>query len=140
MEGDIATQIARLPSLSRRQLLDLWQRLYRRPAPEGLRREILVPFLAYRTQELALGGLKPSTLSQLRRIARTLETSAGTPTPAVRSKMKTGTRLLRNWGRETHEVVATESAMNIGARPTRASRKSPAGSPAPSGPAPPSSG
>lgn len=109
MEGDIATQVARLPILSRRQLLDLWSRLYRKSAPEGLRREILVPFLAYRIQELAFGGLKLSSLFELRRIARTLERSAGSHAPVARLKMKTGTRLLRKWGRETHEVVATES-------------------------------
>ncbi|WP_414648594.1 DUF2924 domain-containing protein, partial [Edaphobacter sp.] len=70
MGSNISGQIAKLHALSRQQLLDLWQKLYRRPAPPGIRRELMVPFLAYRMQEDAYGGLKPSTRSELRRIAR----------------------------------------------------------------------
>ncbi len=96
-------------ALSRLQLLELWQKVYGRGAPEGLRRELLVPFLAYRIQENALGGLKPSTLSELRRIARDLEKPGGSTESTYRTKMKSGTRLIRQWRGEAHEVAATES-------------------------------
>jgi Protein of unknown function (DUF2924) len=95
--------------LSRQQLLDLWQKAYGRAAPEGLRREQLVPFLAYRIQENAHGGLKPSTLSELRRIARDLEKPGGSTESRSRTKMKSGTRLIRRWRGEAHEIGATES-------------------------------
>ena len=65
---DISQKLAELPTSSRQQLLDLWQKLYRRPAPIGLQRELLIPFLSYRIQELAFGGLKASTRAELRRI------------------------------------------------------------------------
>jgi Protein of unknown function (DUF2924) len=117
MDSDISKQIARLPTLPRQQLLELWQKEYRKPAPEGLRREILVPFLAYRIQENAYGGLKPSFLSELRRIARSLERRLGSPSAVVRFKTKTGTRLLREWDGETHEVVATESGYEYRGQP-----------------------
>lgn len=95
--------------MSRPQLLELWQKVYGRAAPEGLRREQLVPFLAYRIQENAHGGLKPSTLSELRRIAQGLEKPGGSTESKSRMKMKSGTRLIRQWRGETHEIGATES-------------------------------
>jgi Protein of unknown function (DUF2924) len=98
-----------LPAFSRQQLLDLWQKLYRRTAPQGIRRELLVPFLAYRIQENAYGGLKPSTRSELRRIARGLEKSTASPELKIRHRIKSGTPIFRQWRGETHEVVVTES-------------------------------
>jgi len=109
MDAGIAGQIAQLRALSRPQLLDMWQKLYDRAAPPGIRRELLVPFLAYRMQEHAYGGLKSSARSELRRIARDLEKSAGSTRLVLRPKIKAGTRLLREWRGQTHEVIATES-------------------------------
>jgi Protein of unknown function (DUF2924) len=109
MDSDISKQVSRLAGLPRRQLLELWQNVYRRPAPPGLRREILVPFLAYRIQENAYGGLQPPILTELRRIARNLNRRAGSPAASIRREIKTGTRLLREWDGGTHEVVATDS-------------------------------
>ena len=109
MATDIPAQIAELPTLSRQQLLDLWQKHYGKPAPAGIRRELLIPFLAYRIQENAYGGLKPSTRSELRRIARGLENSATTSARMIRRRLKAGTRIFREWRGETHEVIATDS-------------------------------
>ena len=109
MDAGMAGQIAQLRALSRPQLLDMWQKLYDRAAPPGIRRELLVPFLAYRMQEHAYGGLKPSARSELRRIARDLEESTGSTRLILRPKIKAGTRLLREWRGRTHEVMATES-------------------------------
>jgi hypothetical protein len=105
----MSAQIAHLPSLSRQQLLDLWRKLYGKAAEPGIRRELLIPFLAYRMQEHAYGGLKPSTLSELRRIARDMEKSGGSTEPRSRLRIKSGTHLIRKWRGETHEVAATES-------------------------------
>jgi DUF2924 family protein len=109
MEPDIATQIAQLRHLSRQELLDLWQKLYRRAAPPGIRRELMVPFLAYRIQENAYGGLKPATRFELRRIARELEKSGASPEVRIPRKIKPGTCLLRHWRGEKHEVRITDS-------------------------------
>jgi hypothetical protein len=65
MMANIAGQIARLHALSRQQLLDIWQKLCRRAAPNGIPRERVVPFLAYRMQGNTYGGLKPSKRSEL---------------------------------------------------------------------------
>jgi hypothetical protein len=112
MEADISDQIAQLPSFSRQQLLDLWQELYRRTAPSGIRRELMVPFLAYRIQEQAYGGLKTSTRIELRRIARSLEKPMAKL--RIQPTIKSGTRLLRQWKGATHEVIVIESGYEYG--------------------------
>ncbi len=109
MDLDIPVQIARLRSFSRKQLLELWEKLYQKAAPHGIRRELLIPFLAYRIQERAYGGLKTSTRSELRHIARELKKSKDSPNLKVRSRSKTGTRIYREWRGETHEVIVTEA-------------------------------
>jgi hypothetical protein len=114
VENNIREQLAKLPSLTREQLLELWQKLHRRAAPPGIRRELMIPFLAYKIQENTYGGLKPSTRSQLRRIAQDLEKSAASPEFRMRRRLKSGTRIFREWGGETHEVIVTESGYEYG--------------------------
>ena len=109
MRANISSQIGKLRASSRQQLLDLWQKLYPKAAPNGMRRERMVPFLAYRIQENAYGSLKPSTRSQLRRISRSLERSKSSTDFILRPKVKVGTRIVRQWRGEIHEVVVTQS-------------------------------
>jgi hypothetical protein len=106
--ADIALQISQLRSFSRQQLLELWEMLYKKPAPLRIRREIMVPFLAYKIQENAYGGLKPGTRAELRRVAQTLERNPASNARPARSKIRPGTRLLRRWHGEMHEVFVTE--------------------------------
>lgn len=109
MGADISNEISQLPGFSRQQLLDLWRNLYGREAPPGIRRELMVPFLAYRIQEKAYGGLKPARRSQLLRIARDLEKNASTNHLILQPKAKAGTRIFRRWRGESHEVLVTEA-------------------------------
>jgi hypothetical protein len=106
---DIPGEIGQLHALSRKQLQILWQKLYGRALPLGIRREIVIPFLAYKIQERAHGGLKPWTRSEVRRIARGLERRAGSAEPRAQRRIKPGTRLIRQWRGETHEVALGES-------------------------------
>lgn len=103
---NVSQKLAELPRLSRQQLLDLWQKLYRRPAPVGLRRELLIPFLSYRIQELTFGGLKASTRAELRRIAKQVEKPNFQHRP---TRIKSGTRIVREWRGQNHEVTVLES-------------------------------
>ena len=104
----ISNQINRLRTLSRHELLDLWRTLYGRVAPRAIRREILVPFLAYKIQENAFGGLKPAIRVELRRMARALERNPSSKR-LIRPRIKPGTRLFRQWRGQMHEVFVTES-------------------------------
>ncbi len=105
----IPGEIDQLHVLSRQQLQILWQKLFGRALPLGIRREIMIPFLAYKIQERAHGGLKPWTRSELRRIARGLERPAGSAKPRTQRRIKPGTSLIRQWRGETHEVAVVES-------------------------------
>jgi hypothetical protein len=109
MADDVAGQIKQLASMSRQQLLDLWEKLHRKAAHPKIRRELMIPLLAYRIQEMAYGGLKPSTKSELRRIARDLEKPSGSKELKIRNRIRPGTLLVREWQGETHEVVIVES-------------------------------
>ena len=109
MSADISPEIAQLPGLSRQQLLDLWHKLYGRNAPPGIRRELMVPFLAYRMQEKTYGGLKPATRTKLLRIAHALEKAPSKNQLIVQPGTKPGTRIFRQWRGESHEVLVTES-------------------------------
>jgi len=69
---------------------------------------MLVPILAYRMQEKALGGLKPSTCKRLRRLAEEFAISSNSlPAPSLR--MKAGTRIVREWQGQLHEVSVLDS-------------------------------
>ena len=68
----------------------------------------MVPFLAYRIQESIYGGLRSSVRVELRRIAKDLERLDGSTESGVQTKIKSGTRLIRQWRGETHEVAVTE--------------------------------
>jgi Protein of unknown function (DUF2924) len=109
MAQDISRRIAQLTSFSRQKLLNLWQKEYGRPAPTGIRRTLLAPFLAYRIQENAYGGLAASTRTELRRIARDLEKGTASASSAPRTRIKAGSRIVRMWRGQAHEIFVTES-------------------------------
>jgi hypothetical protein len=111
---NVATEILRLPTLSRHQLLDLWQKEYGKAAPHGVRRSFLVPFLAYRLQEKAYGELKPSMRVEFRRIARALEKGSDPAGASLRPRIKPGTRIVRQWKGRSIEVSVTESGFEFG--------------------------
>lgn len=108
MGDDIAQKLTELPKLSRKQLLDLWEELFERATPCGLRREFLIPFLAYRIQEKAYGGLKPSTRAELRRIARDFEQPKAEGKRPPPPRIKLGTKIVRSWRGAMHEVFVTD--------------------------------
>jgi hypothetical protein len=102
-------QISRLSTLSRQELFDLWRKTFGKTPPTGFRREILIPFLAYKLQENAYGGLKPEIRAELRRVARSLENGTTSRGRLIRHRLKSGTRIYRRWRSEMHEVFVTNS-------------------------------
>jgi hypothetical protein len=102
--------LAELDRLSRTQLLDRWRELYGKPAPAGMRRELIIPFLAYRIQENLEGGLSDAAKVLLRSAKRQLERTPCLGNRNRRRPMKPGTRVLRRWKGTIHEVDVTETA------------------------------
>src|ERR1700685_3084286 len=110
MHEDISSQIAGLRAFSRRQLTALWGKIYGKCAPPGMRRELLVPFLAYKIQENAYGSLKSTVRAELLRISRSFESNKSPTKKTARRKLRSGTRLIRPWRGETHEIFVTDSS------------------------------
>src|ERR1700683_4051325 len=96
MSSEITTQLEELPRLPKPELLALWQELFAKPAHPRLRRNLMVPILAYRLQEQAYGGLKPSTRKRLQKLAAELEQYRKAPL-RIAPQLRAGTKLLRQW-------------------------------------------
>ena len=108
MKASLDAQLERLPRLKTGELRKLWGEIFGSSPHPKLRRELLIPILAYRLQERALGGLKPSTARRLRAIAdgmgegKRLAMNQGlSPRP--------GTRMMRQWQGKLHKVTTLES-------------------------------
>jgi hypothetical protein len=103
MTNDISSRIKQLPKMSTPDLRALWQQVFSTPPHPKLRRELIIPILAYRIQEQAYGGLSEETLTKLRQLARELGRNPNA-LAAMRS-IKPGTRMIRQWAGDTHEVT-----------------------------------
>ena len=106
MTNDLVQEIQRLPSLRRDQLVPIWKGHFPSPPPPSLRKELMVPLLGYRMQEKIHGGLSMQARRRLQAIAKTLPT--GPRSTRQIAAPEHGTRILRQWRGETHEVWCRE--------------------------------
>jgi hypothetical protein len=102
LNTSVDDQLKSLPEMSREDLQSLWTKLFDKPPNPALRRENLIPILAYRLQEKAYGGLKPSVAKRLRALAQGEPRRGSAATPTLRP----GTRIVREWQGRLHEVSA----------------------------------
>ena len=102
--------LSRLPA-GIRELREEWCRLYKAGASPHLSRELLIRAVAYRMQEVALGGLRPEPQRQLRQIAMELK-EGGAARIRLRPQLKPGTRLMREWQGRTYEVVVLDDGFS----------------------------
>jgi hypothetical protein len=107
----LSQSIAALPTLSRSDLKDQWQNVYKRSPPNRISRALLLRALAYHIQESALGGLKPASARLMDQIIENQRLQAATPTVSALPSYKPGTRLLRQWHGETHEVILLDEGV-----------------------------
>jgi hypothetical protein len=101
---DLVGNVSGLAALDEANLRRRWAELFGEPPPAGLARSLLIQALAYRLQERALGGLKPSTRRLLERIAKSPAAFAVERRP----KASAGTVLIREWRGVTHRVTVLE--------------------------------
>lgn len=104
--ADLVAEIRVLPDLPLHVLKERWRRLYRTEPPKRISRNLLVRALAYRIQEKAFGGLKPAIRRRLRSIASNQAPREASALDSVR--IKPGTRLIRVWQGETHQVTVLD--------------------------------
>ena len=103
MPEPVPKRLSDLRELDRVALSNLWKQLFDASPPAKLRRDLMIPILAYRIQEKAFGLLSVSARNRLRKLA---EGFAKDPDRVVSSKptLKPGTRLVREWRDEVHLV------------------------------------
>lgn len=97
---DIASEIARLESLTKDDLRAEWRRLHQTLPPRRLSRDILLRGIAYKVQEDAFGGLSKAILRKLQPTEASPEKKR-----SPRPSFKPGTRLVREWHGVAHTVV-----------------------------------
>ena len=100
--GRLASELAGLPALDRRELREKWRTLYGTEPPAGVRNNFLMHAIAHRMQEKALGGLEPVTR---RFLEKTAEDHASGKQSVRSIRTEPGTRLLREWHGKTYEVI-----------------------------------
>jgi hypothetical protein len=116
----VLKQVSELPRLTTKELHERWRILYGREPPAG-KRDYLVRRLAYRIQELAFGGLKEETRKKL--AAAIKDDKPGGRTARAKRRQKrfegmpaTGTRLIREWHGQRHEVTVTREGFEYQGR------------------------
>jgi hypothetical protein len=105
-EQAVRAELVRLLELPLDDLKAHWQGLYGSPPPKRLGRLIMMRAIAHRLQEKAFGGVSPATRRRLKRLGADL--TAGRASKPAAIKIKPGTRLLREWQGEMHEVIVLE--------------------------------
>ena len=105
----LEAELDALEACSHAELKARWNELLEAPCPPHMGRKFLLRAVAYRLQENALGGLSAATLRKLKRAEDRLAAgrSLNPPGPVA----KPGTRLLREWHGQTHEVIVLESSV-----------------------------
>ena len=103
-------ELAALSTLSVKQLKERWRSAYGTEPARRISRDLLTRALAYRMQERALGGLKPSTRRLLDRLG---EGSSSSQLMRVVSQRKTapGTVLVREWRGTSHRLSVLDDGV-----------------------------
>ncbi len=107
----IETQMTEIQEMDLPALRDEWRRHHRAPPPRRLSRDLLIRGIAYKRQEQVYGGLSRATRRRLRTLAKAFS-ETGRVAPDNGTKVRPGTRLVREWQGRTHVVTATEGGFN----------------------------
>lgn len=116
MPDSVEKRLTTLPTLSKAALHDLWKQCFDSAPPPKLRRDLMIPILAYRIQEQAFGSLSARTRDRLRQLRQAFE-QGDDPTKVRAPRVRPGTRLVRQWGDQVYLVnVRTDGYEYQGAR------------------------
>lgn len=105
---DLEAEIGKLTGFPSAELKQRWEDFYGAPPPKRVGRDMMIRAIAYKMQEQALGGLRPALRRRLKQLATELHAN-GEITTTSRPRIKPGTRLIREWQGEVHEVSVTEN-------------------------------
>jgi Protein of unknown function (DUF2924) len=103
----LSVEIEGLSKASIKDLRERWETVYGKAPCGHIGRSFLIRAIAYRRQEQAFGGLKPSTRRLLTRVAK--ETAGGSsPNKPHSRKAQAGTILVREWQGNAHRVTVLD--------------------------------
>lgn len=118
-KATVLRQVAALERMAPEQIKDTWRTLYG-TEPPAYTSEFMKKRLAFRLQELAFGGVSDAAKARLNAV---LEEYGYDGIGARPKKFKRqqdapvpGTRLVREWHGQMHEVVVTRGGYNYGGR------------------------
>ena len=103
LHTDLEAKLIAIEKLGLPELRAEWRRLYRKPPPHRLSRDLLIRGIAYKIQEAVHGGLSKPTLRRLRILSDQSTSGVGSKLQR-QAAFKPGTKLLREWNGTTHEV------------------------------------
>src|SRR5688572_18277423 len=106
----LEARIEALPGLSIGDLRQAWAAAWGAPPPKGARRRLLMLGIAWQWQAEFHGGFSRSAERRLALLeAAFRQTSAPNPTGHRPSQVPPGSRLIRVWKAERHEVEVTDT-------------------------------
>jgi hypothetical protein len=106
----LGADLGALQELTLDDLKEKWLDYFGSPCPTRMSRNFLLRALACQMQKQALGGLDRVTRRRVDRAAKDLAAGRSPRAPA-QTRVKPGTRLLREWQGKVHEVVVLESSV-----------------------------
>lgn len=95
-------RLAALATMSPAQLRSEWRQLFR-ATPPAIGPTLLALDIAYRLQEKVIGGLPSAYVRELARLAKQVAKGSLSVEPAA--TLKVGSRLVRDWHGEPHQVL-----------------------------------
>ena len=117
MSDNVLARLAALKTTPTTELKEQWRELFGKEPP-AFNRRFLESRLAYRIQELSVGGLRPATVARLEALGEELDGGKA----EVRKKRAddrpiVGTRLVREWRGTEHTATVLQDGYEWQGRP-----------------------
>ncbi len=109
--------IEELKQLSRQELIQKWKKLFKTNSPQHARKDFLIKHIAWEMQARKQGSYSAKTKKQLEKLSDKLAKSKKIQEKDIKEgskqtlgfKIKTGTKLIREYKGEKHEVIALDA-------------------------------
>ena len=117
--------IEQLQQLSREELIKKWKKLFKTNSPQHARKEFLIKHIVWELQAKKQGGYSAQTQKQLDKLADKLATKQEVSETDIKEttkqtsilEIKAGTKLIREYKDEKHEVITLEKGFEYRTKP-----------------------
>jgi len=108
--------IEQLQQLSREELIKKWKKLFKTNSPQHARKDFLLKHIVWELQAKEQGGLSPQSKKQLDKLTDKMTKKQEVKESDIKEtckqistlEIKAGTKLIREYKDEKHEVIALE--------------------------------